>query len=142
MSEQMPGLPGPRPDATSVGYWTAAGRGELVVQRCSACGVHRHPPTEVCYSCSSLDWEWDPHPGLGTVYSYTWVERPIVPALAALGAYNTTVVELDATNGVVRILSRVTDIERAVLVVGLPVEVHFDPAGEGVALPVFRPRRS
>jgi uncharacterized OB-fold protein len=138
----MPGLPGPRPDATSSGYWTAAGRGELVVQCCSACGVHRHPPTEVCYSCSSLDWEWDQHPGLGTVYSYTWVERPIVPALAALGAYNTTVVELDATFGVVRILSRVTDIERDDLVVGLPVEVHFDPAGEGVALPVFRPRRS
>ncbi len=142
MSEQMPGLPGPRPDATSAGYWTAAGRGELVVQRCSACGVHRHPPTEVCYSCSALDWAWDPHPGLGTVYSYTWVERPIIPALAALGAYNTTVVELDATNGVVRILSRVTDIERDDLVVGLPVEVHFDPAGEGIALPVFRPRRS
>ena len=23
---------------------------------------------------------------------------------------------------------------------GLAVEVHFDPAGEGIALPVFRPR--
>lgn len=142
MSEQMPGLPGPRPDATSEGYWTAAGRDQLVVQRCSACGVQRHPPTEVCYSCSSLDWEWDPHPGRGTVYSYTWVERPIIPALAALGAYNTTVVELDGTNGVVRILSRVTDVARDGLVIGLPVEVHFDPAGEGIALPVFRPRGS
>ena len=140
MSEQMPGLPGPRPDATTDGYWSAAGRGELVVQRCAACGVDRHPPTEVCYVCSSLDWTWEPHSGHGTVYSYTWVERPIVPALAALGAYNTTVVELDDTNGVVRILSRVTDVERHDLVVGLPVEVHFDPAGDGVALPIFRPR--
>ena len=25
--------------------------------------------------------------------------------------------------------------------VGLPVEVHFDPVGDGIALPVFRPRR-
>ena len=64
-----------------------------------------------------------------------------LPGLAALGSYNTTVVELDGTNGVVRILTRITDIEREELVVGLPVEVHFDPAGEGVALPVFRPRR-
>jgi uncharacterized OB-fold protein len=136
----MPGLPGPRPDATTEGYWAAAGRGELVVQRCAACGVHRHPPTEVCYSCGSLEWGWDPHSGRGAVYSYTWVERPIHPGLAALGVYNTTVVELDDTKGVVRILSRVTDVRRDDLVVGLPVEVHFDPVGDGVALPVFRPR--
>ena len=37
MSEQMPGLPGPRPDATSAGYWDAAGRGELdQVERASS----------------------------------------------------------------------------------------------------------
>ena len=136
----MPGLPGPRPDATTVGYWEAAGRGELVVQRCSACGVDRHPPTEACYECGSLDWSWEPHSGNATVYSYTWVERPIIPALAALGSYNSTVVQLDGTAGVVRILSRVTDLERDDLVIGLPVEVHFDPAGDGVALPIFRPR--
>lgn len=136
----MPGLPGPRPDATTAGYWDAAGRGELVVQRCAACGVHRHPPTEVCYACGSLEWDWSPHDGNGIVYSYTWVERPIHPGLAALGVYNTTVVELEGTQGVVRILSRVTDIDRDELVVGLPVEVHFDPVGDGIALPVFRPR--
>jgi hypothetical protein len=37
-------------------------------------------------------------------------------------------------------------VDRDDLVVGLPVEVHFDPAGAsvdgaGVALPLFRPRR-
>lgn len=140
MSEQLPGLPGPRPDPTTAGYWAATGRGELVVQRCAACGTDRHPPTEVCYVCQSLDWTWEPHPGTGTVYSYTWIDRPIHPALAPLGVYNTTVVELDGTTGVVRLLSRVTDVARDDLVIGLPVEVHFDPAGDGVALPVFRPR--
>jgi len=52
----MPGLPGPQPDPTTEGYWLAAGRGKLVVQACAACGVHRHPPTEVCYACGSLEW--------------------------------------------------------------------------------------
>jgi len=140
MSEQMPGLPGPRPDPATVGYWEAAGRGELVVQRCSACGTDRHPPTQVCYVCNSLDWTWEPHSGRGRVFSYTWVDRPILPALAPLGAYNTTVVELEGTTGVVRILSRVTDAERDDLAIGMPVEVHFDPVGDGVALPVFRTR--
>ena len=65
MSARMPGLPGPQPDPTTEGYWLAAGRGELVVQVCAACGVHRHPPTEVCYACGSLEWAWDPHPGSG-----------------------------------------------------------------------------
>ncbi len=140
MSDRLPGLPGPQPDPTTEGYWTSAGSGQLVVQRCGGCGVHRHPPTEVCYACGSLDWSWDPHAGRGTVYSYTWTDRPIVPALASLGVYNVSVVELDDTNGVVRILTQVTDVPRQELVVGLPVEVHFDPAGDGVALPMFRPR--
>jgi uncharacterized OB-fold protein len=146
MSDQMPGLPGPAPDPTTEGYWIAAGRGELVIQVCSACGTHRHPPTEVCYECNSLDWTWDAHDGRGHVFSYTWTDRPVVPGLAHLGVYNVSVIELEGTRGVVRILSRVTDVERDDLVVGLPVEVHFDPAGtvgedgEAVALPVFRPR--
>jgi uncharacterized OB-fold protein len=140
MSDRLPGLPGPQPDPTTEGYWTSAGDGRLVIQRCDGCGVHRHPPTEVCYSCGSLEWSWDPHPGLGSVYSYTWTDRPIVPALASLGVYNVSVVELDDTTGVVRILTQVTDVPREELSVGLPVEVHFDPAGDGVALPMFRPR--
>ena len=72
--------------------------------------------------------------------TYTRVERPIVPELAALGSYNSTVVELEHTNGVVRVLSRVTGVARDDLFIGLRVGVHFDPAGDGVALPVFRPR--
>jgi hypothetical protein len=64
----------------------------------------------------------------------------VLPALAHLGVYNVSVVELDGTTGVVRILTQVTDVARDELVVGLPVEVHFDPAGGDVALPVFRPR--
>jgi len=136
----MPGLPGPQPDPTTEGYWEAAGRGQLVIQRCAVCHVDRHPPTEVCYACGALDWTWEPHSGLGTVYSYTWTDRPVVPALAHLGVYNVSVVELDGTNGVVRILSQVTEVDRPDLVVGLPVEVHFDPVDGELALPMFRPR--
>jgi hypothetical protein len=55
---------------------------------------------------------WDPHEGKASVYRYTWVDRPMLPSLVALGAYNVTVVELDDTRGVVRILSRITDIDR------------------------------
>ena len=138
MSDQMPGLPGPAPDPTTEGYWLAAGRGSGV----QVCSRAAPPPSSDrgLLRCNSLDWSWAPHNGRGTVYTYTWTDRPVVPALAPLGVYNVTVVELDGTQGVVRILSRVTDVERDDLVVGLPVEVHFDPAGDDVALPLFRPR--
>jgi uncharacterized protein len=140
MSDAMPGLPAPLADATTAGYWTAAAGGHLVIQRCAVCDVDRHPPTEICYSCGSLDWTWRAHDGNGTVYSYTWADRPVVPALAGLGVYNVSVIELDDTAGVVRILSRVTDIDRDDLSIGLKVEVHFDRAGPDAALPLFRSR--
>jgi uncharacterized protein len=139
MSELLPGLPAPALEPTTAGYWLAAGEGRLVVQRCRACGVHRHSPTEVCYACGSLDWDWDEQSGRGTVYSYTWTDSPIVPALAAFGPYNVSVVELDGTSGTVRVLTRIIDVEREDLVVGLPVTVAFDRVDDNIALPVFRP---
>ncbi len=140
MSQQLPGLPGPALEPATAGYWLAAGEGRLAIQRCDACRTDRHPPTEVCYSCSSLDWSWHDQPGTGHVFSYTWTDSPVVPALAALGPYNVTVVELDSTNGVVRLLTRIVDVERADLEIGLPVTVDFDPIDDRIALPVFRPR--
>jgi uncharacterized protein len=142
MSAQLPGLPGPRHEPTTAGYWLAAGEGRLVVQRCGNCGVHRHPPTEVCYECSDLDWRWEDHHGRGSVHSYTWTDSPVLPSLAELGPYNVAVVELEDTVGVVRILSRIVDIDREGLVVGLPVDVDFDRVDDQTALPVFRPRTS
>ncbi len=62
-----------------------------------------------------------------------------MPALAELGPYNVSVVELDGTSGVVRVLTRVVDVERVDLVVGLAVTVDYDPIDDEVALPVFRP---
>ena len=100
MSELLPGLPGPTLDPTTEGYWLAAGRGVPAIQRCDACGTHRHSPTEACYVCQSLDWSWDEGlPGTGRVYTYTWTDRPVIPQLVGLGVYNVAVVELDGTTG-------------------------------------------
>ena len=139
MSRSLPGLPGPRLEPTTAGFWLAAGEGRLVVQRCSQCGQHRHPPTEVCYVCNSLDWVWEDQPGTGTVFSYTWTDAPVVLSLADLGPYNISVIELDSTQGVVRLLSRVVDAIRSQVQIGLAVTVDFDPVDDQVALPIFRP---
>lgn len=140
MSANRQGLPEPTWNVLSEGYWKAAGEGRLSIQRCSSCRAHRHPPTAACYRCQSLDWEWDDAAGTGTVFTYTWVEHPVHPATAGYVPYNVAVVELDGTEGdAVRIATAILDVDRDGLTVGLPVTVDFDPAGEGVALPVFRP---
>ena len=91
------GLPLPPVDRTNAGFWRAAAEGRLDVQRCTACGAHRHPPTEGCYRCRSLDWDWDTLPGTGRVFTYTWIVQPLHPAIEAAAPYNVTVVEVDGT---------------------------------------------
>ncbi|MXZ85314.1 MAG: hypothetical protein F4Z02_06655 [Acidimicrobiia bacterium] len=140
MSSQMPGLPAPGLTPTSAPYWRAAGQRRLLIQRCGDCGIHRHPPTPACYVCGSLVIDWDEVAGTGRVYSFVWTHRPVVEIFENLGVYNAAVVELDGTVGEpVRILSRVNDIDRDGLVVGLEVRVDFDPIDDDVALPVFVP---
>lgn len=143
MSKRLPGLPPPVLSEINAGFWKAAGQGRLVIQRCSDCRAHRHPPTAVCYRCQSDAWSWDEVPGTGRVFTYTWVYHPAHPGLAHLGVYNVAVVELDGTEGdPVRLVSNVLDVGTEALAIGMPVEVAFDPVDDHVALPVFRPRRS
>ena len=140
MSTQMPGLPPPRLTPVSAPYWRAAGDRRLLIQRCGDCETHRHPPAPACYACGSLAVDWDEVTGTGRVHSFVWTHRPVVAIFEDLGVYNVAVVELDGTVGEpVRILSRVNDVDRDSLVVGLAVRVDFDPVDDEVALPVFVP---
>ena len=43
-------------DWESRAYWEGAGRGELVLQRCRACGVVQHRPRGICASCLRRAW--------------------------------------------------------------------------------------
>jgi uncharacterized OB-fold protein len=129
-------LPSPGWTPVSVGYWTAAHDGKLVVQRCSNCGNDRWPPSWACYHCQSSEWTWVPVPGTGTVYTYTWADQR---ALMTSPIYNVSVVELDGTQGEpVRMITQVLDVEREDLVVDLPVTVVFEPFDDEVAVPFFK----
>jgi uncharacterized protein len=131
-------LPAPGWTPASVGYWSAAHDHRLVVQRCERCGYHRWPPSWACYHCQSSEWTWDTLPGTGKVYTFTWADQR-----AAMDSpiYNVSVIELDGTTGEpVRMITQVLDVERAALVVDLPVEVVFEPFDDEVAVPFFRPQ--
>ena len=97
-------LPLPPVIGTNAGFWKAASEGRLDVQQCRGCGAHRHPPTEGCYRCGSLDWDWATLPGTGTVFTYTWVVQPLHPAIESVVPCNV----VDATEGTLHVGSRVT----------------------------------
>jgi hypothetical protein len=133
------GLPLPPVDRTNAGFWRAAAEGRLDVQRCTRCRAHRHPPTEGCYRCRSLAWEWDTLPGTGRVFTYTWVVQALHPAIESAAPYNVTVVEVDGTEGeAVRLVTNVVDATEDTLRVGAAVTLACDRLEPEIGLPRFR----
>jgi uncharacterized protein len=128
--------PLPRPTPVTVGFWEAARRGALVVQRCTACTVLRHYPRPMCPACRSFGVEWVPVRGTGTVHTFTVTHRAFHPAWEV--PYAVVTVTLDEGPRLVADLpAENTDAVR----IGSPVEVFFDEVTgpDGVfVLPRFR----
>lgn len=127
------GFPGP----DEAPFWAACEAGELRVQRCTACGRHRHPPGPTCPACRSEAHDWHRVPGTGAVFTYTIVHQAAHPALRASLPYNVAVVLLDDTDDV-RLVSNVVDVAPEDMAIGLRVAVVWEAAGEGRTIPRFR----
>lgn len=117
-------------------YWDAAAEDRLVAARCGDCGHFRMPPTPFCPHCRSQSIDWVELPGTGTIYSYTVVERAILPELTDCIPYVPAVVEPDGAPGI-RLITNIVESAVDDIVSGARVSVLFDPV-EGGAIPRFR----
>lgn len=125
-------LPVPKPTPLSEPFWEAAGRGQLVLQRCSSDGHYEWTPQVACSSCLGDSLEWVPVSGRGTIYSFSVVFRPQVPGFPV--PYVVAIVEL--VEGP-RVLTQLTDeTAHEDVRVGLGVRVRFTDR-QGVSLPYF-----
>jgi uncharacterized OB-fold protein len=131
----MADLPRPQPDDDARPFWDYTRTGELRVQRCAACGALRHPPRPMCARCHSLDVEWAPVSGRGTVFSYVVTHQPVHPALADRVPFATVLVELEEGP---RLTSNLVDVPPGEITIGMPVEVVFERLDDEVTLPLFR----
>lgn len=129
-------IPTPVPNPDNQGFWDACARRELRLQRCTACGTWRHHPRPMCPRCHSFDYEWARASGRGVVHTFTVVHRPTLPAFEDRLPYNVIVVRLEEG---VFMVSNLVDADIDVLRIDLPVEVVFEPLGESITLPKFRP---
>jgi uncharacterized OB-fold protein len=138
----------PENDSEFLGYFAAAARHELVVKRCSSCGLLRHPPGPGCPWCTSLDWSWHAVSGKGTIYSYEITMHSVQPGFRDLTPYPVVVVELDEQRGIptpgdgIRIIANLVDEEfhpeaEANVAIGARVKVVFQDLGEEISLPQF-----
>ncbi len=131
------GVPTPRVDEESKGYWEACERGELYVQKCRKCGRLRHYPRALCPACLSDDAEWQRCSGRGTVYTFTVVFQNQAPGFRGRVPYVLAYVELEEG---VRLLTNIVDCEPESVEIGMAVEVRFTELQPGLAVPMFAAR--
>lgn len=126
----------PLPSPWSAGFWESLAGKTLSIQGCADCGRLEHPPTVSCPSCGSLNREWRPVSGHGTIHSYTICAHAVHPALESLIPYNVIIVDLDEGGRIVS--SLVSDTEPPTGEwIDARVQVDFVETDE-IILPVFR----
>lgn len=131
----MEGRPLPAPDNTSTEYWAAAARGDLVIQRCDACGEAQFYPRPMCIRCAG-DVSWEVASGEGTVHTFTVIRQNLADPFRGLGAYVVAMVELAEGP---RMMTNVTHVDPADVRVGLPVVAYAIGVREDLAIPFWRP---
>ena len=127
----------PSPSSLTAPYWNAAGRGELLLQRCRACDRHQFYPRGACTNCGNAELEWVQASGRGTIYSYTVFHRPPHPAFDRLPL---VVALVDLEEGP-RMTTNIVGCDVGDVRIGMPVFVEFEQLTEDVGLPVFGPEK-
>jgi uncharacterized OB-fold protein/acyl dehydratase len=126
----------PRPALTQDNrfFFDGAKERKLLIQRCSSCGVLRHPPRPSCANCRSFEWDTLTASGRGTVYSFVVNHYPQVPAFD----YPLVIALVELEEGT-RLVANVVGITPDTVAIGMPVVAGFEDFDDDLTLPVFRP---
>jgi uncharacterized OB-fold protein len=116
----------------SAPFWEGCAKHELRYQRCLDCQRDNFPPTEHCRYCLSGQLDWATSCGLGEIYSWTVVHRPVTAAFTA--PYAPAIVTLREGY---QMLTNIVGISGDDLRVGLPVGVEFHAVNPELTLPYF-----
>ena len=134
MTELKPPLPAPTP--VTAPFWEAAQEQVLAIQRCRDCGLFSHPPWPHCPSCLSLNREFTPVSGLGSIYQRVVVHESRTGGFDALVPYVAAAVELDEQPGLL-VTGNILGVEPHEAEIGMRVRVEFEDRS-GYWLPQFR----
>jgi uncharacterized OB-fold protein len=130
--------PLPIPTSFTEPFWEGTRIGELRVQRCNDCGQWRWTPQVGCPRCLSENTEWRAASGLGELYSYTIIHRPVDPSRFG-EPYVLAVVQLDEGP---YMLTNMVECELEDLQVGMRVSVRFERIDDDFTVYPFGPVES
>lgn len=135
-SVDVPVKPVPEPDDVSRPFFEGALRGELMIQRCTACGAYLAPGSRACTECLGEALAWVAASGRGTLHTFGIMHQRYHPGFAAELPYNIAVVELEEGP---RLNTNIVGVANDQLRVGMPMAVMFEQVSEEIAIPKFRP---
>jgi uncharacterized protein len=127
-------LPVPTVTPEAEPYWRAAREGQLVLQRCAACGIVRFYPRFACPACWSERAEWIEASGQGRVHTFTIVHR--APSAAFAGRVPYVVALVDLAEGP-RMTANIVGDGALDVQIDDPVTVTFEERADGFKLPQF-----
>ena len=130
-------MPPPLVDGTTLPWWQAAAEHRLVVQECSQCSHTQFPPSPICSECHSPERGWRALSGLGKVYTYTVVYRPI--AAGQTLPFIVAVISLEGSGGV-RLISNLVKVSPEDIEIGMEVKVIWEDMSETLSIPRFERR--
>ena len=118
--------------ALSAPFWEGCRNQELRYQRCVGCGQANFPPSEHCRRCLAFRLDWMVSAGIGEIYSWTLVHRPVTADFAP--PYAPAIVTLREGY---QMLTNIIGIAADKLKVGLGVRVEFRSVNPDLTLPYF-----
>jgi uncharacterized OB-fold protein len=127
-------LPSPRPETAE--WWEKCREHKLMIQHCRKCGTKQFYPRIVCSNCLSDRIEWVQSSGLGSVLTFTICRVPVAAAYAEDVPYVVALVQLDEGP---TMMSNILQCDPESVVVGMQVEVVFQPWSDEITMPQFRP---
>lgn len=128
----------PVPNIDTQEFWDGCHHHELLIQKCSECGIYRFYPCPMCSHCGSMKADWKMVSGKGTVYTWSVIRRAADPAWAGDLPYIAAVIELDEQPSLL-MPGNIVECDPDKVTAGMSVEVFFEDVTEKISLPKWRP---
>ncbi|MCP5395256.1 MAG: OB-fold domain-containing protein [Sphingomonadaceae bacterium] len=138
------GIPLPARDGPfEEGFWAALDRGVLAHQHCEACATWHFPPRWRCHCGGALTYQ--EVSGAGTLWSWTEVHPPVLPAFAPFAPYVVGLVQLDEGEGlrmvgnlVVASGDPINRVRPEQLQIGMKVQAVIGEIADGIPWPSWK----
>ena len=127
--------PVPIPTTDTAAYWAGCNRGELLYQRCSACGHVQFYPRRACTQCQGSELAQLPSACKGKIHTFTIVQRPANRAFDSDVPFVIALVDLDEG---FRMMMNVIGDDRLATAIGRRVRIMFEPCNDRQKLPQAR----